>query len=1045
MKEITDRLQAGLEELFNSEKYTEYLRVMSQFHHYSFNNTLLIAMQKPDATLVAGYHAWEKKFNRHVMKGEKGIQIIAPAPVKEKQEQEKVDPETGEVVLREDGQPETEEVTIVIPRFKVSTVFDLSQTDGDPLPELGPGELTASVENYEIFMNAIRSVAPVPMRFDEISSGAKGYYDNANKEIVIQSGMSELQTMKTAVHETAHAILHDRDIMQEQGIQKDQMTKEVEAESVAFVSLAHFELDTSDYSFPYIAGWSSGRDTKELKASLDTIRKTSSEIIDGIEASMREQILERQQNEPIQDNSVDIIVDGHEGTWRVIQSQEINGETFYLMESQEYGAAVADILLSKSRELVAEDLWNGIDYGAMEAVKEYFDQKEVSYSLTDFPLQERFSVYTELDPQEKPIFFVVDNVTGGPLLEAGEVKTYEDRRELMEQVKVMNQDKRAIYRRSATYAHERRESDEYRYSMQENRACKTAIEKMIRENFDGMHLDLNVVKPVIERFGAERVAYVLANTLQLEDWDGRYSKANKEWAAKFTYPEESGAFDVGRRSFFISSHPAVLDGFINLFRKELKERGLESDGRDGVEKLFIDHFYVVEDLEVHGRLAIKEYSNVDEALAAYFQLPNNKLKALGIQNTNPLPGSLDFIHCVNGIDTAIMDYSFVEVWNNPEVQEVQAQIENALSLHDTELAYKLPEGYITVESVENGYEYRFYDLNLDCTANGKIETAVEGEPATSLEGSVREIGNELRISFDDWRVIDHQEFADRISEAKKAHLKEASHENDAGESKELNELAVGYDAGFITVQKVDEGYDYTVFNLKCRPLDGGNLDNPEISIVDAMDEILKMEGLSRDVTWNASYETLMAEVGSADLNEPHIEPTLTFYASTAMDYPVMGEYQKANSFQEAAKLYEGLPDTQENGGKGIGFIIEGTDISHGMYALVKNEKVVSKMTALEEPMSEYPLVRQALLDATQYIQDRQTVEEIMQIPIEKETVPPRDAETQVSEHQGHNAVAANRKESVLQALRERQAKLKESEKQEPEMKNRNRTKGEKSL
>ena len=242
MKEITDRLQAGLEELFNSEKYAEYLRVMSQFHHYSFSNTLLIAMQKPDATLVAGYHAWEKKFNRHVMKGEKGIQIIAPAPFKEKQEQEKVDPNTGEVVLREDGQPEIEEVTIVVPRFKVSTVFDLSQTDGDPLPELGPSELTASVENYEIFLNAIRSVAPVPIRFDEIRSGAKGYYDNVNKEIVIQTGMSEMQTMKTAVHETAHAILHDKDVMQEQGIQKDQMTKEVEAESVAFVSLDHFEL-----------------------------------------------------------------------------------------------------------------------------------------------------------------------------------------------------------------------------------------------------------------------------------------------------------------------------------------------------------------------------------------------------------------------------------------------------------------------------------------------------------------------------------------------------------------------------------------------------------------------------------------------------------------------------------------------------------------------------------------------------------------------------------------------------------------------------------
>ena len=288
MKEITDRLEAGLAELFNSEKYTEYLRVMSQFHHYSFNNTLLIAMQKPDATLVAGYQAWEKKFNRHVMKGEKGIQIIAPAPVRETQEKEKIDPKTGEVVLGEDGQPMTEEVTITIPRFKVSTVFDLAQTEGDPLPELGVDELSASVENFDAFMEGIRSVSPVPIRFDEIKSGAKGYFDNLAKEIVIQSGMSESQTMKTAIHEASHAKLHDRNIMQDQGIQKDQQTREVEAESIAYTVCQHFGLDTADYSFPYIAGWSSNKEAKELKASLDTIRKTASELIDGIERSIKD-------------------------------------------------------------------------------------------------------------------------------------------------------------------------------------------------------------------------------------------------------------------------------------------------------------------------------------------------------------------------------------------------------------------------------------------------------------------------------------------------------------------------------------------------------------------------------------------------------------------------------------------------------------------------------------------------------------------------------------------------------------------------------------
>ena len=229
MKEITEQLEQGVKELFTSEMYTEYLRTMSQFHNYSFNNTLLIAMQKPDATLVAGYQAWQKKFKRQVRRGEKAIQIIAPAPIREKQEVEKIDPETQEPVLRFDGQPETEEVEIMIPRFRVASVFDISQTDGEPLPELETPELMGSVENFKVFMKAVQEVSPVPVRFDEISSGAKGYYSNTEKEIVIQNGMSESQTMKTGIHEVTHAMLHDRDFMEEQGEKKNQMTKEVEA------------------------------------------------------------------------------------------------------------------------------------------------------------------------------------------------------------------------------------------------------------------------------------------------------------------------------------------------------------------------------------------------------------------------------------------------------------------------------------------------------------------------------------------------------------------------------------------------------------------------------------------------------------------------------------------------------------------------------------------------------------------------------------------------------------------------------------------------
>ncbi len=229
MKEITAQLEKGVQEFMTSEKYTTFLNTVSKFHHYSFNNQLLIAMQRPDATLVAGYTAWQQKFDRHVLKGEKGIKIIAPAPVKTKQLQDKIDKNTHQPVMNSKGQVEQVEVEVTIPRFKVTTVFDQSQTDGKPLPTLGAEELKGNVQDFDQFMKAIQNVSPVPIRFDDIEGGAKGYYSNAAKEIVIKQGMSEAQIMKTAVHECIHSMLHDSDFMKKSGIQKDAQTKEVEA------------------------------------------------------------------------------------------------------------------------------------------------------------------------------------------------------------------------------------------------------------------------------------------------------------------------------------------------------------------------------------------------------------------------------------------------------------------------------------------------------------------------------------------------------------------------------------------------------------------------------------------------------------------------------------------------------------------------------------------------------------------------------------------------------------------------------------------------
>ena len=293
MKEITERLEQGVKDIFTSEMYTTYLRTMAKFHNYSFNNTLLIAMQRPDATLVAGFNAWKNKFNRYVKKGEKGIQIIAPAPIKEVEEREKIDKDTGLAVLNESGEPEMERVEYVIPRFRVTTVFDVSQTDGEPLPSLEVNELTASVKEYALLTAAIEQVSPVPIRFDEIEGDAKGYYSDADKEICIQVGMGESQTIKTMIHEVAHAMLHNSDFMKQNGEEKDRLTKETEAESIAFTVCSALGIDTSDYSFPYVASWASGKEMKELKDSMDTIRLTAADFLEKLEAAVAERSAER--------------------------------------------------------------------------------------------------------------------------------------------------------------------------------------------------------------------------------------------------------------------------------------------------------------------------------------------------------------------------------------------------------------------------------------------------------------------------------------------------------------------------------------------------------------------------------------------------------------------------------------------------------------------------------------------------------------------------------------------------------------------------------
>ena len=387
VREITDKLEQGIKELFESEKFKEYLTTMSKFYNYSFNNTLLIAMQKPDATLIAGYTSWQRNFDRHVMKGEKGIKILAPAPYKAQEEREKIDPATQKPVLDADGKPVTETVEVMRPAFKVVSVFDVSQTDGKELPDIAVDELTGSVENYAAFFEALKQESPVPISFEDIPGGAKGYFSHVENRIAIQEGMSEIQTVKTAIHEIAHAKLHaikpDEKVAPEE--RKDRHTKEVEAESVAYTVCQRYGIETSDYSFGYIAGWSSDKDTKELKGSLETIRSTAAEMIESIDAKLKVLLAEKSQEQT--QETPEPVKEEKPSYHDVPVYREMANYAYEAGELDMYRAS-RDANMACKEAIEAAISENYVDYRlstrvAVETVLEQFSEERVQYVLAN--------------------------------------------------------------------------------------------------------------------------------------------------------------------------------------------------------------------------------------------------------------------------------------------------------------------------------------------------------------------------------------------------------------------------------------------------------------------------------------------------------------------------------------------------------------------------------------------------------------------------------------------------------------------------------------
>jgi len=513
VREITDKLEQGIKELFESERFKEYLRTMSKFYNYSFNNTLLIAMQKPEATYVAGYTSWQRNFDRQVMKGEKGIKILAPAPYKAQEEREKIDPVTQKPVIGADGNAVTETVEVLRPAFKVVSVFDVSQTDGKELPDIIVDELKGTVENYEAFFDALKQESPVPISFEDIPGGAKGFFSPVESRIAIQEGMSEIQTVKTAIHEIAHAKLHafkpDEKTAPED--KKDRHTKEVEAESVAYTVCQRYGIETSDYSFGYIAGWSSGKETKELKSSLDTIRKTAAEMIEGIDAKLKELVASREQ---AVEQAGEIAVSIGERGYIEVHATD-GGFDYSLYDSSmklKDGGFVPD------EDTTAHSVMKSLctELGVMDDEITILDYEE---------FQEKAAKAIEITPSYVEV---------------------------------------PIYHEMANYAYEADEMDAYRASHLANIACRDSIETAINENYGDNRLNAQVaVQGVMEKFSPERVAYVLANTVQQKSHDGRITTSVKEWAKKVEVCAEN------RTDFIVDKvNPGLLDLFTVEFQKQ---------------------------------------------------------------------------------------------------------------------------------------------------------------------------------------------------------------------------------------------------------------------------------------------------------------------------------------------------------------------------------------------------------------------------------------------------------------------------------------------
>lgn len=804
VQEITDKLEEGLKELFESEKYKTYLSTMSKFHNYSFNNTLLIAMQKPEATLVAGYKAWQKNFERHVNKGEKAIRILAPAPYKIKEERDKLDPVTGEMMFDENGMPQKEQVEVTIPAFRAVSVFDVSQTDGKPIPEMEAQELLSTVEGYEDFVQALMNVAPVPIGFEDIPGDSKGYFHTEEKRIAVQENMSESQTLKTMVHEVAHSMLHNKEINRDDLMEapaKDRNTKEVEAESVAYTVCQHFGIDTSDYSFGYIAGWSSGKDMKELKSSLDTIRKTASELITGIEGALRELQLNREMEQEQRKECILLIQNEDLTEFSLVN---VRG-----MDTQELVAALSnmseDDKLSIQAYLESKGAWT-TELG-----------NEKSREFEEYHLDVRYN----LDTDE-----IID-------VKAKIAEQIDNNRSVMEQAEQLINQLEA--EKNIFTSDERNLIVNYAYKIDDMDKTRELAEKLAYQiEYAQQDVGLTIIDAQAE---IDALPDPMIGLSEMREYGYTWNEM-----LPLTQEKALELFDHDLPVYLLhndGSETTVED------RKQITEH----DGIFGIEKGDWENERKLRSMqaELSDNQINKEaqllYGSSDKY--GIYQLKHNpELKHLRFEGTESLKrmgitkDNFDAIKPEN--------YELIYVGNLSELQE-QTQGETLEAIYEKfNIAH--PEDYrghsLSVSDIvvlhQNGENSAHFVDSLGFTGLPDFMQTLEGvkEQEAEIDTSGQDVqkseSEKQEPETSDNTLEDGDEIID-LGDEKEQVLADMKKSLEIGEE---TELAFQVADRYISIQEVDGGYDYSIMGADYKEIDGGVYDNPDVTIREALTDII---------------------------------------------------------------------------------------------------------------------------------------------------------------------------------------------------------------